>query len=621
MELRAELQEERSERAIANMHVHAVEELRVASEEQFKAEQQQVHHLQEMHEKVQSKLTEERILTHTIRLSARAEMSETAACLEERSAEKLRAVRGEYEAEKQRSEQLQQVPEELSVSEKLVSNLRAELCEAEKRAYHDCQRVESILREQCAKQALAEAERATRREEALQSIRLCNRALDGDSFGERSAMNEPINAQAEPSIARSDEADQTEAGEEDGASSAASVKSISRHAGDPADEHESSESDSGSSSSSERSRSRSPRRLSPELRSASYAQSRRGPHNAVFTDGRLSLAAHDSRSSARGEGRRDNIFAGAASEDRVVICTPRPEAPSQPRVVHEDEEVIVLYKPPGWTCTTSSRSGARRIQDFLTSTVGERLPFIAEHSDAGMVHRLDRDTSGPLVVAKNRVSYDYLRRTVSTESGWYKEYITLVHGAMPVGQSYGEVNVPLEDDSDGEGLHKMRIASKRSYRKQDALSFYRVERLFQRRAWNGDLRRYSLMRFRIVSGRTHQIRLHARHIFKCLRERPRGVVCDDSYVLGNNGSKTFDPIQYREDREWCTRIFLHKTLLQLPRFGNMSRSLHVESPLPSDLEQACQHLESDERDEKLQQFDRFVRLSTARQRAPSPEHW
>eukprot|EP00928_Gymnodinium_smaydae_P064488 TRINITY_DN47802_c0_g1_i1.p1 TRINITY_DN47802_c0_g1~~TRINITY_DN47802_c0_g1_i1.p1 ORF type:complete len:646 (-),score=103.62 TRINITY_DN47802_c0_g1_i1:46-1938(-) len=610
MQLRAELQEERSERILASMHVHAIEEFRVAAEEQFKAElQQQSHQLQhEMHQ-AQAELMEEQKCAHSLRHLARDEMGELTVSYEELATEELQAVTSKCTSAHPQSEQLQQAQEKLRMSEGLVETLRAALREAELRAERECQRIETAVQEQCAKQALAEAKlckqaerqrRATLLEELRQSLMLCEEALNDNLPGESSAMAVASDAHAELS-----EADPTEAGEEDDACSTVSDEGVSECTEEQPDADESDESESAS----EERRSRSPRRSSLRSRSSSRAQRRRGFRIEVLSDARLSSAPLGLPTITHGEVWRNQSFAGATHEDLVVQCTPLPEDQSQPRIVYEDDEVIVLYKPPDWTCTGS---GSRCIQHFLRSEVGERLPFIFEHAHAGLAHRLDRDTSGPMVAATNRTAYEHLRRTVATESGWYKEYVALAHGSMPLWQLYGVVTAPVEDDP--ARLHKMRIADEDSRAKKHALSFYRVERLFQRRVGNGDVRRYSLMRFRIISGRTHQIRLHARHIFECLGERRRGVVCDDAYVLGRSCSNTYCQFQRNEDLGLCTRIFLHKTLLQLPRFWKMSRSLHVDSPLPSDLQQAFQLLEPDERDHQVQQFNRFVTLSTARPR-------
>jgi len=160
-------------------------------------------------------------------------------------------------------------------------------------------------------------------------------------------------------------------------------------------------------------------------------------------------------------------------------------------ILHEDEHVLVLDKPAGIVV----HPGAGHARGTLAAAVLAHAPGIAGVGGPrrpGIVHRLDRGTSGVLLVAKTRVAYDSLTaqlkaRTVS------RKYVAVVHGR--VGLDQGVVDAPIGRDP----VHRKRMAVRPPGKGKRAITRYRVlERL----------PRFTVLELRLETGRTHQIRVH-----------------------------------------------------------------------------------------------------------------
>ncbi len=181
--------------------------------------------------------------------------------------------------------------------------------------------------------------------------------------------------------------------------------------------------------------------------------------------------------------------------DRVLVDPPPPPvttvAPQNLplRLVYSDESVLVVDKPAGLTV----HPGAGCPDGTLQNALLYHAPDLAGLPRAGLVHRLDRDTSGLLVIARTEAARLHLiGQLKSREMG--REYLALVVGILP---ARGHVDAPI-------GRHptartKMAVTSRGRPARTD---FEVVERL-------GNI---SLARLRLHSGRTHQIRVHMAHI-------------------------------------------------------------------------------------------------------------
>ncbi len=235
----------------------------------------------------------------------------------------------------------------------------------------------------------------------------------------------------------------------------------------------------------------------------------------------------------------------------TVTC-PTPEVepgvvaePVEFDVVYADEDVVVVDKPAGLVV----HPGAGRTRGTLAGGLLHRFGDIEGVGDEGrwgLVHRLDRDTSGLLVVARTPEAFTELRRQLA-ERRIDRIYLALVRGVFDVPR--GTVEAPIEADPSHPGRRRVAPGGK------PAVTHYRCLRNFPEAG-------VSLLEVTLETGRTHQIRVHLAAI-----DHP--VVGDPWYGRGP------DPIE-------VPRLFLHAARLVFdhPRTGER---LTFEAPLPADL--------------------------------------
>jgi 23S rRNA pseudouridine1911/1915/1917 synthase len=217
------------------------------------------------------------------------------------------------------------------------------------------------------------------------------------------------------------------------------------------------------------------------------------------------------------------------------------------RVAYEDEHLLVVDKPAGVVVHPGAgHAGGTLVHGLVGQAAG------GEEDRPGIVHRLDRDTSGLLVVARSDEAHERLQELVR-EREVERSYVALVRGRPRSWR--GRIEAPIGRDRDDPTRHSLDTDSPR-----DAVTHFEVAELF---------RGHALLNVRLETGRTHQIRVHLASI--------------DLPVVG-------DPVYGVPDTA-LGRQFLHANRLAFEHPFTNER-IEVESPLPPDLAAYLERLSS-----------------------------
>ena len=259
------------------------------------------------------------------------------------------------------------------------------------------------------------------------------------------------------------------------------------------------------------------------------------------------------------------------------------------KILYEDKDILVIDKPSGISVHPDGRSKEKTITDWVLKNypkiknVGEPMPFEGkEIARPGIVHRLDKDTSGVLVLAKNQKAHEFLKNQFQGRE-IKKTYNTIVYGSVK--NDHGILKIPIgRSPSD----FRRRLAGRGARGElREAITEYKVLKRFEmpvfkifsssslprvRGGAHGDkkfktpavkteLCKFSYVEVRPKTGRTHQIRVHMKYL-----NHP--VVCDSLYA-----SKNLCP-------KWIGRLALHAKSIE---FENLKgKTIKVESPLPKE---------------------------------------
>jgi 23S rRNA pseudouridine1911/1915/1917 synthase len=230
-----------------------------------------------------------------------------------------------------------------------------------------------------------------------------------------------------------------------------------------------------------------------------------------------------------------------------------------PTIIYQDDSFFVVDKPSGWITNEADTTTSQPvIQTWIRENFEYPLKGNREMRD-GVVHRLDKETSGILIIAKTPESFEKLQKEFK-ERVVQKTYIALLHGKVDPPEGKIEVTVgrlPWRRDRFG-----VLPGGRESATEYKVIKFY-----------PGNNGGHSLTEFYPKTGRTHQIRIHARHI-------GHAIVADEFYA----GRKTA-----RNDRKWCPRLFLHASKIKFvhPVTG---KEVEFVSPLSQDLESTLHEL-------------------------------
>ncbi|MCX6747766.1 MAG: RluA family pseudouridine synthase [Candidatus Nomurabacteria bacterium] len=227
-------------------------------------------------------------------------------------------------------------------------------------------------------------------------------------------------------------------------------------------------------------------------------------------------------------------------------------------ILYEDTNILVIDKPAGIAVHPDGRSKDKVVTDWVLENypkmakVGEPIGEVdKEIKRPGIVHRLDKDTSGVLILAKNQKAYEFLKLQFQNRE-IKKVYHTVVSGW--VRNERGVVNRPIGRSPND---FRKRLAGRGARGElKEAVTEYKIVKRFEDKNI-----KFTYLEVRPKTGRTHQIRVHMKFL-----NHP--VVCDELYNEGKPKPKGF------------TRLALHAKSIE---FKNLKdETIKIESPLPEE---------------------------------------
>jgi 23S rRNA pseudouridine955/2504/2580 synthase/23S rRNA pseudouridine1911/1915/1917 synthase len=213
-------------------------------------------------------------------------------------------------------------------------------------------------------------------------------------------------------------------------------------------------------------------------------------------------------------------------------------------------------------------SGLLSIPDREGKEVSLKQMLQEKYGEIFTVHRLDKATSGVIVFAKDEATHKGLSQLFENR-GTEKIYYGLVIGS--VFPTYGKIEEPIAQHPSGNGKMVIHAKGKPSITEYEVLE---------------DIKRFSWVKFKILTGRTHQIRLHAQSI-------GHSIVCDELYGDGQPVFLSSIKKKYNlskselEERPILSRLALHSASL---KFSLNDEDYFFEAPLPKDLKALLQQL-------------------------------
>jgi 23S rRNA pseudouridine1911/1915/1917 synthase len=228
-------------------------------------------------------------------------------------------------------------------------------------------------------------------------------------------------------------------------------------------------------------------------------------------------------------------------------------------IVFEDDDLIVLDKPAGLVVHPAAGNPDHTLLNGLL----HHCPTLAQLPRAGIVHRLDKGTSGLMVIAKTLTAHTQLIKLMQTRQ-IQRHYLTIVCGHLTAG---GTIDAPI-------GRHrKDRLKMAVIATGKPAVTHYRI-----RRQWQA----YTLTEVQLETGRTHQIRVHFAH-----QHHP---ILGDPVYAGRLRFPKQLTAELRQVLQQFTRQALHAYKLALPHPS--SGEMHTwEAPCPTDMQHLIQTLE------------------------------
>lgn len=222
-------------------------------------------------------------------------------------------------------------------------------------------------------------------------------------------------------------------------------------------------------------------------------------------------------------------------------------------VIYEDNDIIVVNKPKGMVVHPANGNPDGTLVNAILAMCKDSLSGIGGEIRPGIVHRLDKDTSGLLIVAKNDVAHMKMSKQIQDRQV-IKKYIALVRGIVP--EDEATIDIPIARST--KDRKKMAVDPKG----KNAVTHFKVLKRYEK---------YTLLELKIDTGRTHQIRVHMSYI-------GHPVVGDMVY---SNGKNEFG----------IEGQMLHAKYLEF-KHPITGKELKLEAPIPEYFEEVLKKLEN-----------------------------
>jgi 23S rRNA pseudouridine955/2504/2580 synthase len=241
------------------------------------------------------------------------------------------------------------------------------------------------------------------------------------------------------------------------------------------------------------------------------------------------------------------------TSEAAALKLERPAPPREFPVLYEDEHLLAIDKPAGVAVHGGSGVSFGVIEQLRQARPGAKF--------LELVHRLDRDTSGILLVARKRSALTHLQDQFrERETG--KTYLALVPGAWPANKKV--IDLPLHKYLQADGERRVKVVGKDDPDGMRSITLVKVRKIVPASAGTMG---FSLLEVTIKTGRTHQIRVH-------LASQGHAIAGDDKY-----GDFELNKLLHKQGLK---RMFLHAWRL---RFAHplSGEEINLESPLPAEL--------------------------------------
>jgi 23S rRNA pseudouridine1911/1915/1917 synthase len=267
-------------------------------------------------------------------------------------------------------------------------------------------------------------------------------------------------------------------------------------------------------------------------------------------------------------------------DETIILLAPPPEdAEPHPEnipldILYEDDQLIVINKPVGMVVHPAPGSPNGTLVNALLYHCGDSLVGIGGVKRPGIVHRLDRDTSGVMVAAKTEQAHKHLSEQFADHGRTgplHRAYLAYVWGSTETAKA--TVNAPLGRDQN----NRLKQAVRKDGR--EAITHYFVEQRFGDAGW--DITR---VQCHLETGRTHQIRVHMAHI-------GHPLVADAVYASGYATKINKLPADLAEPVQALGRQALHAAELGFEH-PVTQEEMFFEAPLPPDLQELQDALEN-----------------------------